>query len=161
MFSFFDRMLSTLQLRGYFCRGLILWRPGSKSGSPKTSSVMIKFSRTAALSSFVASTSTSVAPSKIYRCFALQDGSDMCYGLRSGTHGCGWESWLSSLSGEDEAMDAPRLMDQILSQVKELEISLSAIQSFLDGASSVPRGRISLIRVSCDIDRCCINLLGA
>jgi hypothetical protein len=43
--------------------------------------------------------------------------------------------------------DAPRLMDQMLSQVKELEISLSAVQRFLVGVSSAPRDRISLIRV--------------
>jgi hypothetical protein len=43
--------------------------------------------------------------------------------------------------------EAPRLMDQVLSQVKELEISLSAVQSFLFGISSAPKTRISMIRV--------------
>jgi hypothetical protein len=51
------------------------------------------------------------------------------------------------LAVKKSLVDAPRLMDQMLSQVKELKISLSAVQSFLDGASSVPRERISLIRV--------------
>jgi len=43
--------------------------------------------------------------------------------------------------------EAPQLMDQMIAQVRELEISLSAVQSFLRGISSAPRGRISMIRV--------------
>lgn len=44
--------------------------------------------------------------------------------------------------------EAPRMMDQVLSQVKELEYLLSAVQSFLLGISSAPRRRISMIRVN-------------
>lgn len=43
--------------------------------------------------------------------------------------------------------DAPRLMDEMISQVRELEIYLSAVQNFLLGMNSAPRGRISMIRV--------------
>ena len=43
--------------------------------------------------------------------------------------------------------EAPQMMDQMISQVGELQISLSAVQSFLLGISSAPRGRISMIRV--------------
>jgi len=43
--------------------------------------------------------------------------------------------------------EAPQLMDQMISQVRELEISLSAVQSFLRGIMSAPRGRLSMIRV--------------
>lgn len=43
--------------------------------------------------------------------------------------------------------EAPRLMDQMLAQVQELEICLSALQSFLLGIGSAPRGRTSMIRV--------------
>jgi hypothetical protein len=43
---------------------------------------------------------------------------------------------------------APLLIDQVLSQVKELENLLSAVQSFLLGISSAPRKRVSMIRVN-------------
>jgi len=43
--------------------------------------------------------------------------------------------------------EAPQMMDQMISQVGELQISLSAVQSFLLGISSASRGRISMIRV--------------
>jgi hypothetical protein len=43
--------------------------------------------------------------------------------------------------------EAPRLMDQMLAQVQELEISFSALQSFLLGIGSAPRGRTFMIRV--------------
>jgi hypothetical protein len=43
--------------------------------------------------------------------------------------------------------EAPQLMDQMLAQVKELEISFSAVQSFLLGIRSAPKTRISMIRV--------------
>lgn len=43
--------------------------------------------------------------------------------------------------------EAPQLMDQMISQVKELEICLSEVQAFLLGISTAPRGRISMIRV--------------
>jgi hypothetical protein len=43
--------------------------------------------------------------------------------------------------------EAPRMMDQMVSQVRELEICLSAVQSFLLGINSAPRRRISMIRV--------------
>jgi hypothetical protein len=42
---------------------------------------------------------------------------------------------------------APRFMDQVFSQVRELEYLLSAVQSFLLGISSAPRRRISMIRL--------------
>jgi hypothetical protein len=38
-------------------------------------------------------------------------------------------------------------MDQVFSQVRELEYLLSAVQSFLLGISSAPRRRISMIRL--------------
>ena len=43
--------------------------------------------------------------------------------------------------------EAPQMMDQMISQVRELEICLSAVQAFLLGVNSAPRGRISMIRV--------------
>jgi hypothetical protein len=43
--------------------------------------------------------------------------------------------------------EAPQLMDQMLAQVKELEISFSAVQSCLLGIWSAPKTRISMIRV--------------
>jgi hypothetical protein len=43
--------------------------------------------------------------------------------------------------------EAPRMMNQMVSQVRELEICLSAVQSFLLGINSAPRRRISMIRV--------------
>jgi hypothetical protein len=43
--------------------------------------------------------------------------------------------------------EAPQLMDQMLAQVKELEISFSAVQSFLLGIRSAQKTRISMIRV--------------
>ena len=43
--------------------------------------------------------------------------------------------------------DAPRSMDHTLSEVKAVEISLSAIQKFLLGLSSAPRQRITMIQV--------------
>jgi hypothetical protein len=42
---------------------------------------------------------------------------------------------------------APLFMDQVFSQVRELEYLLSAVQSFLLGISSAPRRRISMIRL--------------
>jgi hypothetical protein len=44
--------------------------------------------------------------------------------------------------------EAPRLMDQVLSEVQELEHLLSAVQSFLLGMSSAPKKRIAMIRVN-------------
>jgi hypothetical protein len=43
--------------------------------------------------------------------------------------------------------DAPRSMDHAISEVKAVEISLSAIQKFLLGLSSAPRQRITMIQV--------------
>lgn len=43
--------------------------------------------------------------------------------------------------------EAPRLIDQVLSEVRELECLLSAVQSFLLGMSTAPRRRITMIRV--------------
>jgi hypothetical protein len=43
--------------------------------------------------------------------------------------------------------DAPRSMDHTISEVKAVEISLSAIQKFLLGLSSAPRQRITMIQV--------------
>jgi hypothetical protein len=43
--------------------------------------------------------------------------------------------------------DAPRSMDHTISEVKAVEISLSAIQKFLLGLSSAPRQRITMIEV--------------
>ena len=51
------------------------------------------------------------------------------------------------LAVKKSIIDAPRSMDQMLSQIKELEISLSAVQNFLLGVNSAPTGRISMIRV--------------
>jgi hypothetical protein len=43
--------------------------------------------------------------------------------------------------------DAPRLLDQVLSEVKEVEISLSAVHKFLLEISSAARRRIALIQL--------------
>jgi hypothetical protein len=43
--------------------------------------------------------------------------------------------------------EAPQMMNQMVSQVRELEICLSAVQSFLLGINSAPGRRISMIRV--------------
>lgn len=43
-------------------------------------------------------------------------------------------------------IDIPRLMDQVLPQVKELEICLSAVQSFLLRVNSAPKSRMSMIK---------------
>jgi hypothetical protein len=43
--------------------------------------------------------------------------------------------------------EAPQMMNQMVSQVRELEICLFAVQSFLLGINSAPRRRISMIRV--------------
>jgi Fungal N-terminal domain of STAND proteins len=43
--------------------------------------------------------------------------------------------------------DVPRLIDHVLSEVKEVEIFLSAIQKFLLGIASAPRRRIALIQL--------------
>jgi hypothetical protein len=43
--------------------------------------------------------------------------------------------------------DAPQLVNHVLSEVKEVEISLSAIHKFLQGVASAPRQRIALIQL--------------
>lgn len=43
--------------------------------------------------------------------------------------------------------DAPRLLDHVLREVKDVEIVLSAIHKFLIGISSAPIRRIALIQV--------------
>jgi hypothetical protein len=43
--------------------------------------------------------------------------------------------------------DAPQMVNHILSEIKEVEISLSAIQKFLMGITSAPRRRIALIQL--------------
>jgi hypothetical protein len=63
-----------------------------------------------------------------------------------------WDSWAprgrSRLSSalKKSISEAPRLTDPLLSQIKELEISLSGVPKFLFGISSAPSGRISMIR---------------
>jgi hypothetical protein len=44
--------------------------------------------------------------------------------------------------------DAPRLMGQVLSEVNDVEISLSAIHKFLLGMASAPKQRIALIQLN-------------
>jgi hypothetical protein len=43
--------------------------------------------------------------------------------------------------------EAPQLVNHVLSEVKEVEISLSAIHKFLQGITSAPRRRIALIQL--------------
>jgi hypothetical protein len=43
--------------------------------------------------------------------------------------------------------DAPRLVDKVLSEVNDVEVSLSAVHKFLLGMSSAPRRRIALIQL--------------
>jgi len=51
------------------------------------------------------------------------------------------------LAVKQSIIDVPRTMDQMISQVEEFEICLSAAQSFILGVSAAPRSRISMIRV--------------
>ena len=44
-------------------------------------------------------------------------------------------------------VEAPRLMDQLLSQIRELEACFSAVHQFLSGIISVPQRRTSMIQV--------------
>jgi hypothetical protein len=43
--------------------------------------------------------------------------------------------------------DTPQLVNHVLSEVKEVEISLSAVHKFLQGITSAPRRRIALIQL--------------
>jgi hypothetical protein len=43
--------------------------------------------------------------------------------------------------------DAPQLVSHVLSEVKEVEISLSALHKLLQGITSAPRRRISMIQL--------------
>jgi hypothetical protein len=51
------------------------------------------------------------------------------------------------LSLKSSLSDAPRLIDHVILEVREVEISLSAMHKFLIGISSVPKRRIALIQV--------------
>jgi hypothetical protein len=54
-------------------------------------------------------------------------------------------SMLSAI--KSSVKDAPQLLNYVLSEVKEVEISLSAIHKFLQGVASAPRQRIALIQL--------------
>jgi hypothetical protein len=51
------------------------------------------------------------------------------------------------LAVKSSMKDAPQMVNHVLSEVKEVEISLSAIQKFLMGITSAPRRRIALIQL--------------